>query len=129
MKTLLVTALALLAAFPALAVDAERMKLAEELLTVTRFEDTFRSGWTSNPAAGAPPPQSEAGAMSKQLWLRFKPEYVKAHAEVYTAEEMRGLIAFFKSPLGQVYLNKNPELAAKLMSASDKVMREAAGPK
>ena len=48
---------------------------------------------------------------------KLQPAYVTAYAEVFSADELRALITFFRSPAGQAYLDKSPELDRKLMAA------------
>lgn len=131
-------AILLLAAFLSLillpargADDAERTKLAAELLSTMRLEETLRSGWTAYPpregvaeADHVDPPE-----VSRALWLKLQPAYVKAYAEVYSADELRSLIAFFKSPIGQTYLDKMPELNRKLLPAHGIIVPQAVQPK
>lgn len=97
--------------------DSDRIKLADELLTTMRVESTFRSGWTSYPPAADGADHPDSAEVSRALWLKLKPKYVKAYAEVYSADELRALITFFKSPAGQTYLEKTPELNRRLMAA------------
>jgi len=43
-------------------------------------------------------------------WNRVKDEFVDAYVSVYTEEELRGLVAFYQTRLGQKYLAKRPRL-------------------
>jgi hypothetical protein len=56
-------------------------------------------------------------------WQVMEPEYVKLFADVYSEEELKAIVAFFKSPAGQSMLNKQPELLQKSMSLSQQRMQ------
>ena len=45
-------------------------------------------------------------------WTALEPDYVKLYAATYTEEEIDGILAFYKSPVGQKLLEKTPELSA-----------------
>jgi hypothetical protein len=129
-------ALLLIAAFlglnplPARAADdPERTKLAGELLSVMRMETSLRTGWTSYPPVAGQTEHVDAAELSRAEWLKLQPAYVKAYAEVYSAEELRALIAFYKSPSGQAYLDKLPELNRKLLRIQVVAVPDAPRPK
>ena len=48
-------------------------------------------------------------------WDAMLPEMIKAYKDTYTESEIRELIAFYKTPLGQKMLTSTPELAKKAM--------------
>jgi uncharacterized protein len=43
-------------------------------------------------------------------WDKFKPAYLDLYASAYTESEVDGILAFYKSPVGQSVLSKGPEL-------------------
>ena len=45
-------------------------------------------------------------------WTVLEPDYVKLYASTYTEAEIDGILAFYKSPVGQAMLEKTPELSA-----------------
>jgi hypothetical protein len=57
-------------------------------------------------------------------WQKLKPDYVKLYAEVFTEEEITGIVAFYKTPIGQAMLQKMPLLMSKTMEL---VQRQTAG--
>jgi hypothetical protein len=61
---------------------------------------------------------------SEMSWDKMKAEYAKVYAEVFTPEEVRGLIAFYKSPSGQAFLDKQPLLMQKTMEMAQKRMMD-----
>ena len=46
-------------------------------------------------------------------WEKLKPAYVDLYASEYTEEQVDGILAFYKSPIGQALLDKTPELITK----------------
>ena len=46
----------------------------------------------------------------------MKDQYVQAYREMFTQEEIDGLIAFYQPPAGQSLVNKQPELAKRTMT-------------
>jgi len=46
-------------------------------------------------------------------WSVLEPEYTRAYLEVFTEPEVRELVAFYQTPLGQKMLAKMPLLMAK----------------
>jgi len=68
--------------------------------------------------------QAEAAAFQKQLiakltsefsWQKMKGDFIKIYTDVYTEEELKGLLAFMKSPLGQKMIAKQPEMMQKAL--------------
>ncbi len=46
-------------------------------------------------------------------WEKMKPTYIDLYADAYTEEEIDGILAFYRSPVGQSMLAKTPELLTK----------------
>jgi uncharacterized protein len=55
---------------------------------------------------------------------KVKMEYAKIYAEVFTPEEVKGLVAFYKSPAGQAFLDKQPLLMQKTMAMAQNRMMQ-----
>jgi len=55
-------------------------------------------------------------------WEKLRPEFEKLYAESYSAEELEGLIKFYKSPLGEKLTSKQPEMQKKAMAMVQKMM-------
>ncbi len=53
---------------------------------------------------------------------KIKDDYIRLYSEVFSEDEMKGIIAFYKSPAGQAFLKKQPELMKKSMELSQKMM-------
>ena len=48
-------------------------------------------------------------------WDKMEPEYIKLFSTVYTEEELKAIVEFYKSPAGQSMLKKQPMLFQKSM--------------
>ena len=86
-------------------------------------------------------PRRYVAVMRDELsWESLKPMYVEIYRENFTQEEIDGLIAFYKSPTGQAFVDKMPAvmqqsmlamqnrfrpLAAKMKDAADQAVAEA----
>jgi hypothetical protein len=46
-------------------------------------------------------------------WKALEPEYVTLYSNTFSEEEIDGLLTFYKSPVGQVLLDKTPELTTQ----------------
>lgn len=57
-------------------------------------------------------------------WQNLKPIYVKLYAEVYTDEELDGMIRFFESPAGRSMTAKTPLLMERSMQMVQSLMAE-----
>jgi uncharacterized protein len=130
--------------------DARRA-LAEELLNEMNMKENveksaemikkmipmqasrMRQGMKKNESpSDAPKPTDEA--MEKALakvtdmvtqemsWDKLKEDYITVYAEIFTADELKGAIAFFKSPAGKAFTKKQPELMQRSMEVSKKQM-------
>lgn len=61
--------------------------------------------------------------LSKEMsWDALKEDYVTIYAETYSEEELKGLIEFYKSPIGQAFTKKQPELMKRSMVLMQKRM-------
>ena len=49
-------------------------------------------------------------AMDSMSWPALEPEYSKIYASTFTMEELDAALTFYKSPAGQSFLNKTPQL-------------------
>jgi hypothetical protein len=57
-------------------------------------------------------------------WEKMKGRYVALYAETFNEEELQGIIAFYKSPAGQAFVKKQPELARRSMELNQQLMVE-----
>ena len=62
--------------------------------------------------------QAKMSAILKEelSWDKVKDQYVRAYREMFSQEEIDGLIAFYQTPAGQSLVSKQPELAKRTMA-------------
>ena len=53
-------------------------------------------------------------------WDKIKEDFIDNYVDVFTKEELEGMIAFYKTPVGQKFIKKQPELMQKSMEISQK---------
>ena len=63
-------------------------------------------------------------SMEKFSWKNMKGIFVEIYSEVLDLEELRGLIAFYESPIGQKFLKKQPQLSLATMEKMQLLMKE-----
>jgi uncharacterized protein len=146
-RTIVVIAAALvLTGWSAGAQDASRRILADELLTMMNMPKTFEksmemikqmipaqveemaksSGGAADAAAKVSAQTVKLMAMMEKEWTweKVKGEYVGLYAEMFTEDELKGVISFYKTPAGMAFINKQPELVKRSMELSRKMMNE-----
>ena len=62
-----------------------------------------------------------AGELS---WEKTKADYVALYAETFSEDELKGLITFYRSPVGQTFTKKQPELSDRTMKLNQKRMMD-----
>jgi len=88
--------------------------------------------------AGIPGPEQRSATADLQAkmiaamkefmsWDKLKPGMVEAYRNAYSEEELDGMLAFFKSPVGQAYLSKSPTIAAKSRELAESKVKELGG--
>jgi len=66
--------------------------------------------------------QMLASLTQKLGFEALKQKYVQIYDETFTAEEIAGLLAFYKSSAGQAFLEKNPDIMAKTAAVVQQAM-------
>ena len=61
------------------------------------------------------PPKFVALAREEMSWTKMKPLYIQLYRETFEQDEIDGLIAFYKGPAGQAFVNKMPTVMQKTM--------------
>ena len=56
-------------------------------------------------------------------WSALEPEFVRIYCDLFTEEELRGLIAFNRTPLGQKILKSTPEIVRRSMAVGEARMQ------
>lgn len=62
--------------------------------------------------------------LEKFSWARMKAMFVDIYSEVLSLEELRGLVAFYESPVGRKFIAKQPELTAAAMRQMQTLLRD-----
>ncbi|HWE47761.1 MAG TPA: DUF2059 domain-containing protein [Caulobacteraceae bacterium] len=112
-------------------VDPERLALAHQLLDEMNMKQMFHGilgkMFEAMPMKSAP--GFDMRQFGKSMGAGFEsavPEFeeieAKAYADTFTADELRGAVAFYGSPSGKALLAKLPELTAKMTPAIYAVM-------
>lgn len=57
-------------------------------------------------------------------WERLSPMFTDIYMEVFTASELRGLIVFYQSDIGKVFVEKQPQLMEATMQKMQGLMQE-----
>ncbi len=136
--------LLLCAAQTAFAQEADRKALVEELLIMTNVkenvEDLSRRLKQMQMAQieqmDLPPEKAEEARLLQDRimdilfeelsWEQMKDDFIELYASVFSEEEIRALLEFYRSSAGQKLNKKMPELMEKSMVISQKHVREAA---
>lgn len=144
MKKLVVMLCVSVLTSPAFAEGGERMKLAEELLGLMKFERNIEKSFEAarqmqlaqvrsmtlsafDAAAAREVRERTMDFMQQQLsWKNLKDEFVAAYAETFSEDELKGLVAFYKSPTGRSYVDKVPMVMQKSSEITQRRMLEIA---
>ena len=140
-RIILVTALLLPSA--ATAADQDNRKaLAEELVSIMQPEKMVNQTMEQVSAVMKQQMQSmdipasmkaETDRMAQEMmayvkekldWSKLKPQYVDMYADVFTEDELRQVVTFYKSPGGQAFLNKTPQLMQRSMAMMQGVLSD-----
>jgi hypothetical protein len=126
-----------------LAQTQSRDALAEELLVVMQVKESIEQSIAAARAmlpaqmeelraATGQPPSAPASTndvnklfdlIAKELsWENMEKDYVALYADMFSEEELRGMIAFFESPVGRTWLAKQPEIARRSLQFSQNLM-------
>jgi hypothetical protein len=135
-RKLIVLAAVFLFAIPhARANEASKRAKVEELLTLEKMDSLMQQmadqalarnkDAVKNMLAGRPMTDIDKRILEENMnkmnavvgeqlnWQKLKPAYIDLYAAEYSEEEIDGILAFYKSPVGQVMLAKDPELVTK----------------
>jgi uncharacterized protein len=139
-RTFIGFAAAFLIAGGARADDASRVAKAQELVQVAKMDQGFKQMLDRAQASvkAQTVRQEPAGAdkaaieekisqiLSQQLnWELLKAQYVKVYADTYTEEELEGIVSFYKSPAGQAWFAKSPQVGDKARQVTQQAIQEA----
>lgn len=133
-------------ALPVFAGEAERKKLAEEALVLMKFDRNIEQSFAAarqmqmaqvktmtlsdfDAVAAKEVREKTMDFMQEQLsWKNLKDEFIAAYADIFSEEELKGLVEFYKSPVGKAYVEKVPQMMQKSAEITQRHMIEV-GPK
>ena len=126
-----------LALAPMLADEASKRARIEEMLKLTNadaltnqvIQQVRNMALQNATRSGASDPQGVQTRVLDLLkqemsWEKMKPDYVKLYDELFTEEELDGIVAFYRSPAGQAMTKKMPQLVQRSMQMSQQKMTE-----
>ncbi len=116
--------------------DATKRTKVEEMLTLTKTDTISQNMLASVPvrvktlaarqpavAAATTPEQKKLAddylnqmatiAQSGAKWTELKPKLIDLYVATFTEADLDGILTFFKTPAGQDYVAKSPELSGK----------------
>jgi hypothetical protein len=105
--------------------DSSHAAAAAELVEVLRLGDeriAEMSGLTSG-MMGTNPMAAQLAEVALEFyrefapWEKLRPVYIRIYQDAFTETELRALIAFHRSPVGQRLLEKQPVLTKATMEA------------
>ena len=112
----------------------EKADLAKEVLELTHVNQTIRQlqdqmmSQLNIPADKKVKATEFQNKLSKKIsdvmsYDKTEKEYIDLYTSVYTAEELRGIIKFYKSPVGKSMIEKQPVITKKAMEMSQKKLK------
>lgn len=114
--------------------NSQKKALAEELISLMRLdrsmavivEERLKMEESAEPALS----QEQKAAKRRQVEKVYnldalKPIWVETYTEIFNEEQLRGMIAFFKGPIGQRWIETQPEVQMKTMQKMQAFMHDA----
>lgn len=123
-------------------ITPESRAAAEKLLAVLKMDENFdnsikqavqmqsgmldKMGLSEEEKAAATKNMKESmsGMLEKFSWANTKGMFVDIYAEVFTGQELQGIIEFYESPAGQKFVEKQPQLMQVTMQKMQALMAE-----
>ena len=138
-SALILGAALLCSAAPILADEASKQAKIEEMLQLTHYDKMMQQmleqmkNMQLEQLKKADMP-AEARAQSEEIqqktmtlvadrmsYEKFKPAFIQIYAEVFSEEEIDGIVSFYKSPAGKAMIEKSPLLMQRVMPMMQKV--------
>ncbi len=124
------------------AVDPEHKAAADKLLRTLNIDENMKMAFRQMErmqeqmiARDAKSPEEKAKAETAMKaamrsteeefsWDKIGPMFVDVYAEVFTKEELEQLTNFYESPIGQKFVEKQPQLQVATMKRMQALMKE-----
>ena len=134
----------LFAFHPVAAQENQQRQLAEEILTLTNVAertqamfDNLKQMQIAQIDSMKLPPEAHNLAnsyrvklseiMSQEMsWAKVKDDYIEVYAATFTVEELRDIVAFYKTPTGQAFIRKTPKLLEQSMQVAQRHLQNVA---
>jgi hypothetical protein len=122
------------------AAPSKKEQLATELITMFKFKDNMEGVFKqmssmmtkSLDAQTTSPEEREKRLKSMELvlqearkaidWKPIEVEMIKIYTEKFDEKDLEDIIAFFKTPAGAKWLEKQPEIQAETMQSMQKIL-------
>jgi hypothetical protein len=134
-KLILAAALLLCAAVPATAQDEPspgEMEAVREFLDVMRMREnmalTMEAMLGNGLGDDMPPGFTDVMRTFFAEHLRYEnlePGFIRMYTDLFTEEELRALVAFYRTPVGQRMVELTPEIAVRTQQITSEIMEEA----
>jgi uncharacterized protein len=109
--------------------SASHVQAAEELLTIQKVEEQITNQFAQ--MTGQLGAMGGNNPMAKVMedffaeflpWSKLQPEYVRIYTELFSEAELRELIALFRTPAGQRFVEATPAMTAEMMETTQRLM-------
>jgi len=101
----------------------EEMLVAIKQMMPVQMESKRQAGQTNIPVNVSVLAGGMVDMISMEIsWNKIKGDFVQLYADTFTEKELKGSIAFYKSPVGQAFKQKQPELMKRSAELSQKLM-------
>jgi len=105
--------------------EAMSQQMYNQIRTMTTRQIDTMGGSEEAKAAAAQTIDKVMSQLQERLsWSRMKPEFIRLYDDVYSDEEITGILAFYKSAAGQAFVKKMPILITKSMEISQRQMAD-----
>ena len=97
------------------------------------FNQTKAMSASMTPAGTTPEQRAKAEEVQGKImdlikarisWDKMRPQYIKIYDEIFSDEEINGIVAFYESPSGRALLQKMPALISRTMTVTQSLMAE-----
>ncbi len=114
--------------------NVQKKDLAEQLISLMRLdrsmavvlEQRVKMEESADPSLSQEQKAEKRRQAEKVYnWDALKPIWVEIYTEIFTEEELRGMIAFFNGPIGQRWIETQPEVQMKTMQKMQTFVHDA----
>ena len=141
MKKLFLLVIFVLSVHVAFANEANQRKLSEQIFQVIGSENQMKDMFERVKSlqitqiqkiakqSNVPEPknliENMNGIFEKNLdWNDFKGKYIDMYVHVFTEDELKGILNFYKSPIGQKYIERTPDVMKKSANIYREMMQK-----